>query len=229
MGLNLGASLSNLSSAQKVLLVGLPSLAIIAASVVFLVLPAVEEANKLSAEIRGQEAEIRTAQQRTAGLPALIAENERLRKNLSDLELQLPEEREVSGLLKQVSELGIRSGLQVVSWKPKEKVVHSSREVYAIPVEVEMRGVYHRFGQFFSNITTLNRIVNIENISVKMVASKQQKGVPPLTVSFTATTYSMIPEDEKKALAAQEKAKDKGKGAGKEKQAEKDKAKGRKP
>jgi type IV pilus assembly protein PilO len=226
MGLNLGTSLSNLSRGQKALLVALPSLLIIAAAVFFFILPSIEATNRLSAEIRKQQDEIRIAQQRSAGLPALMAENERLRRTLSDLELQLPEEREVSGLLKQVSELGIRSGLQVVAWKPKEKVVHPSREVYAIPVDVEMRGNYHRFGHFFSNVTSLNRIVNIENIGAKMVDAKQQKGMPFLTVGFTAITYSSIPEQEKKELAAKEKGKDKGKETGKE--TDKSKAKDKK-
>jgi type IV pilus assembly protein PilO len=226
MGINLGSSLSNLSTGQKALIVALPSLLIIAAAVFFFILPSIESTNRLSAEIKRQQEEIKIAQQKSAGLPALMAENERLRRNLSDLEIQLPEEREVSGLLKQVSELGVRSGLQVVAWKPKEKAVHPSREVYAIPVEVDMRGNYHRFGQFFSNITSLNRIVNIENIAVKMVDAKQQKGTPSLAVGFTAVTYSSIPEEEKKELAAKEKAKDKSKEPGKE--TDKSKAKDKK-
>ncbi len=92
-------------------------------------------------------------------------------------------------------------------WKPKDKVVHSSKEIYEIPVDVEMRGDYHRFGQFFSNITGLNRIVNIANISIK--GQKVQRGLEILQVNFNAMTYSMIPETELKELGQKEKKKKK--------------------
>jgi hypothetical protein len=59
-----------------------------------------------------------------------------------------------------------------------------------------------------------------------MVDAKQQKGTPSLAVGFTAVTYSSIPEEEKKELAAKEKAKDKSKEPGKE--TDKSKAKDKK-
>lgn len=209
MAISLG--LENLSPAKKLVLYLLPPLIIIGLAVFLSVIPALDKIKKLSAEVNKQQAEIQDAQRKTAGLPALMAENERLKRRLTELETQLPEEREVSGLLRQVSEIGIKSGLQVVSWKPKQKNVHGSKEVYEVPVEVEMRGHYHQFGQFFSTITGLNRIVNIGNINVKTPATRQTKGPASLIVSFTATTYSVIPEDEKKAMAAKEKEKEKGK------------------
>lgn len=204
MGFN--ETMENAAPFKRVIVYLLPVLIIGAVAVYFLVLPMIETNKKLASEIEKQKAEIKIAQQRTAGLPALIAENERLKNKLQDLQLQLPEEREVSGLLKQVEDLGVKSGLQVVSWRPKGKSLHPSKEVYEIPVDVEMRGNYHRFGQFFTNVTRLNRIVNISNISMKM--ADQRRVV--LNVTFSAMTYSLIPESERKAL---EKEKDKDKKA----------------
>jgi type IV pilus assembly protein PilO len=102
--------------------------------------------------------------------------------------------------LRQVSQLAFKSGLDTILWRPSGKTVHPSNEVYEIPVSVEMRGTYHRFGQFFSNITKLERIVNLDKISVKGTGKVSRKGASTLTVSFTAVTYSTIPEAEKKAL-----------------------------
>jgi type IV pilus assembly protein PilO len=209
MALKLGFDIETLSPTKRKLLLVLSPLIIIVLFAVLFIMPAFEERGRLSAEVEKQNNEIKTAEKSAAKLLTLIAENERLRGKLFDLQMQLPEEREVSGLLKQVSELGIKSGLQIVSWKPKEKIVHPSKEVYEIPVEVEMRGNYHRFGQFFSNITKLSRIVNISNINIKTGEQKQKTAT--LNVSFTAMTYSFIPEKERKEIekAAKEKEKKK--------------------
>lgn len=201
MALKLGFDVETLPPSKKKLLLVLPPLIIIVLFVVLLIMPAFEERKRLSEEVEKQNNEIQTAQKNAAKLSTLIAENERLKSKLFELQMQLPEEREVSGLLRQVSEIGIKSGLQIVSWKPKDKAVHPSKEVYEIPVEVEMRGNYHRFGQFFSNITKLSRIVNISNINIKTTEQKQQKGAGSiLNVSFNAITYSLIPEKERKEL-----------------------------
>ncbi|GER92963.1 hypothetical protein A45J_0694 [hot springs metagenome] len=207
MAFKLGFDIETMSPNKRKVLLVLPSLVIIILFGVLLIMPAFEERTKLIAEIDKQKSEIQVAQKNAAKLSTLIAENERLNGRLFELQMQIPEEREVSGLLKQVSELGIKSGLQIVSWKPKDKAVHSSKEVYEIPVEVEMRGNYHRLGQFFSNITKLSRVVNISNISIKTGDQKQKTAT--LNVSFTLMTYSFIPEKERKALEAASKEKKK--------------------
>lgn len=192
--------IETLSPLKRNLLLLVPPVLILAVAFFLLIQPATEEIVVLTAEVDKQNAEIRVAEQKAAKLSELMAENERLKKSLAELQLQLPVEREVSSLLKQVSELGIASGLQVVVWKPREKTVHPSQEVYEIPVEVEMRGQYHRLGQFFSTITGLDRIVNASNINMKQTGQKVSKGGAELNVTFTAMTYSVIPENERQAL-----------------------------
>ncbi|MBT9139293.1 MAG: hypothetical protein DDT31_01877 [Syntrophomonadaceae bacterium] len=209
MALKLGFDIENISPSKKKLLLVLPALLTTVLFAVFFIMPAVEELDKLSLEVDKQNKEIQTAQKNAEKLPVLMAENERLKSKLFELQLQLPEEREVSGLLRQGSELGIKSGLQIVLWKPKDKTIHPSNEVYEIPVEVEMRGNYHRFGQFFSNITKLGRVVNGSNINGKTTEQKQKGAM--LNAGFTAMTYSFIPEKERLELekAAKEKEKKK--------------------
>lgn len=193
LNLKLGALTPN----KRNLLLLTPPLVIFGLFIYFLIMPAFDEVKALNEEINNQKNEIVKVQNDLKKLPALKEENKRLERKLSELELKLPEEREVSGLLKQVSELGIKSGLQVVSWRPGNKNIHPSNEVYQIPVSVVMRGTYHKFGHFFSNITMLSRIVNIFNINMR-------PGSHGLDVSFTAMTYSKISEQEKKELQKKE-------------------------
>lgn len=200
-------NLENLSPSKKNLLLVLPPILIIVLSVSLLILPLLDERSKISNDVVKQRQELQLSQQQAARLPVLIAENEAKKKELAELETQLPEEKEVSGLLKQVSELGINSGLDVMLWRPAAKTVHESKEVYEIPVSVEMRGTYHKLGQFFSNVTKLQRIVNLNNITIKNAGKSPAKGVPALAITFTATTYSPLSEEEKKALQKAEKGK----------------------
>jgi type IV pilus assembly protein PilO len=197
----MGSKLEALPPLKQNLLLVIPPILIIAVIVYFVVLPGLDEKKALEEDIGKQMVEIGVLQKNSSALPALRAENKRLRDKLVELQKQLPEEREVSGLLKQVSELGVKSGLQVVSWRPGVRSVHASNEVYEIPVNVEMRGSYHQFGQFFSNITALSRIVNISNITMRPGDPKIfPHGMTGLNVSFAAITYSLIPEKEKKEL-----------------------------
>jgi type IV pilus assembly protein PilO len=197
----ISSKLEALPPPKKKMLLVIPPVLIIALTVYFLVLPAFEERKTLTEEVGKQTEQIGVLHKNSSRLPVIQAENKRLSEKLRVLQMQLPEEWEVSGLLKQVSNLGVMSGLQVVSWLPGVKSVHPSNEVYEIPVNVEMRGTYHMFGQFFANITAINRIVNISNIAMRVGDPKMfAHGVTGLNVSFTAVTYSLIPEKEKEEL-----------------------------
>ncbi len=189
--------IEDLSPTKKKLLLMLVLIAIAVLFVVYFVQPYLGKIEQLSAEIEKQVGDIKVAERETARLPELIAENQVLMVKLLELQLQLPAEKEVSELLRQVSKLGTKRGLQILLWRPGGTTIHVSNEVYEIPVEVEMRGSYHRFGQFFSNVTKLDRIVNVSNINMEAVRLQERKKI---NISFTATTYSPIPEAKRKEL-----------------------------
>jgi len=172
----------------------LPALVIAIAVTFMLILPKNKEIKALESKIQAQENEIAKSQAKAEKLTELIAENQRLRNRLNELKEQLPEEKEVSDLLKQVSDLGIASGLRILLWKPEQRVTHLSGIVYEIPVKVELSGSYHNLGYFFSSLTRLNRIVNISDI--KLGDPKPAKDSTVLKVTFAATTFSAIPEEE---------------------------------
>lgn len=201
MALKLKIDIKTLPPAARIVLTILPSVIITAIVVIFIILPRDKEIRRLNAEITKQENEIAKDQAKAAKLDILKKENERLRMRLDELKLQLPEEREVSGLLKQVSDLGIKSGLKIILWKPEQKKDHPSGIIYEIPVNVELSGSYHNLGVFFSSLTKLNRIVNIGDI--KLTDPKPQKNEAILKITFKATTFSSIPEKEIEAKATE--------------------------
>jgi len=172
----------------------LPSI-IIALLVLFLMInPKLKQIKVLESQIDKQNNEIAASQAKAAKLEVLKLENERLVKRFNELKEQLPEEKEISSLLKQVSDMGTSAGLEIQSWKPAPKTTHPSGIVYEIPVSVDVIGTYHNLGYFLSSITKLNRIVNINNM--KLGAPMKEKNETILQVSFRASTFSAVPEVE---------------------------------
>lgn len=194
MAKKINIDLKKLPPYAKIIISIVPALIISVVVVVLLILPKNKEIKALEIKISVQDNEIAKSQSKAEKLPQITAENERLGKRLGQLKEQLPEEKEVSGLLKQVSDLAIRSGLQVLLWRPEQKKLHSSGIVYEIPVKVELSGGYHSLGYFFSSLTRFNRIVNISDI--RLGESKPDKEGVKLKISFTATTFSAVPEEE---------------------------------
>jgi len=178
----------------KVIIALLPSIIIVALMLFLVINPKMKQIKVLEAKIDKQNNEIAASQAKAAKLERLKLENDRLVARINELKEQLPEEKEISSLLKQVSDMGISAGLEIKSWKPSPKVTHPSGIVYEIPVSVSVEGTYHNLGYFLSSLTRLNRIVNIKDM--KLGSPKRERNESMLQVSFKASTFSAIPDSE---------------------------------
>ncbi len=192
MALKMDINFKALPPYARVIIAVVPAILIVTVVLFVLIFPKNNEIKQLEGKIAKQENEIAKNQAKAARLDELLRENERLKQRLIELQQQLPEEKEVSNLLKQVSDLCIQSGMKIILWRPQTRKTHPSGIVYEIPVNVELTGGYHSLGYFFSSLTKLERIVNISNI--KLANPEAQKGYALLKISFTATTFSSVPE-----------------------------------
>jgi len=186
--------IKTLPKPAKTAIIILPALIITLVVIFAVIAPKNKEIKDFENRISAQENEIAKGIAKAEKLSDLILENRRLRKRLEALKAQLPEEKEVSGLLKQVSDRAIQSGLRILLWKPEQKRTHVSGVVFEIPVKVQISGNYHALGYFYSRLTGLSRVVNISEI--KLGNPKPGHNVAILKASFTATTFSAIPEGE---------------------------------
>ncbi len=207
MAPKLKLDIGSMPAGTKILVSFVPAVILSLIVVVFFILPKNKEIKVLNGQITKQENEIAIDQVKASKLATLKVENEKLKKRLEELKLQLPEEKEVTGLLKQVSDMGIKAGLKIVSWKPEAKKDHTSGIIYEIPVSVELAGSYHSLGIFFSGLTKLNRIVNISDI--KISDAKAERNTAILKIVFKATTFSALSEKEIEEKAAGAKGKKK--------------------
>jgi type IV pilus assembly protein PilO len=187
-------NLKSLPIYAKVIVAALPAVIILIVGFMVFLSPKQKEIKTLDAKIDEQNNKIATGQAKGAKLEILIKENEALMKRLDELKEQLPEEKEISSLLKQVSDLSTAAGLEIKSWKPGQKKNHPSGIVAEIPVSVSVIGTYHDFANFLSSLTRLHRIVNVDNIQMGSAKMQQEKAV--LQINFTASTFSALSETE---------------------------------
>ena len=144
------------------------------------------------------DSEIQTLTIKVKHLDELIAASKQLEIELAKKKERLPPEGEAVMLLKQVSDLGIRLGLDIKLWKPSAKSEDPSKLFVKMPVNVEVSGGYHTAALFFDRINALPRIVTVSGL--KMGAPKIEKGRFVTQTVFDLVAYA-APEEVKLAAA----------------------------
>lgn len=188
-------AIENMPRSRKIALIVLGGIIIIGGYFYFIFFPLRGEITVLKNTISNLNREITINEIKLRKLDRLKVENRALQRKLEILQAQLPEEEEVSGLLKQISDLSLESGLEILLWKPGERIRNPSGMYMEIPVDVEVSGGYHALATFFDKISKLPRIVNISNL---MMDGAKVVGERVLIRSrFTATTFAITREGEK--------------------------------
>lgn len=115
-----------------------------------------------------------------ANLAALRKQMEDVEGKFEELKKQLPTEKEVPGLLDDITNLGTDSGLDIGSIN---LAAESKKEFYIeLPININVAGSYHQLGQFVSGIAGLSRIVTLHDYSISPSGSK-------VTMQISAKTY----------------------------------------
>tara|TARA_B110000467_G_C18277199_1_gene456209 strand:+ start:693 stop:1301 length:609 start_codon:yes stop_codon:yes gene_type:complete len=95
----------------------------------------------------------------------------------------LPNSHETPGLLDDITFVGTTSGLDFIKleWQPE-----ISKEIYIeLPIDIEVIGSYHSFGQFVSKIAGLPRIVTLHDFNIIIAQSDDET----LNLKLQAKTY----------------------------------------
>ncbi len=120
---------------------------------------------------------------KAANLEALRKQMVEMEESFGALVSQLPSDTEVPGLLEDVTNKGVESGLEIKSIKLQPEQI---KEFYVeLPISVEVTGSYHDFGTFVSGIAGLPRIVTLHDFKI----SSDPKTPGVLSMSISAKTY----------------------------------------
>ncbi|MBN1163499.1 MAG: type 4a pilus biogenesis protein PilO [Candidatus Krumholzibacteriota bacterium] len=119
----------------------------------------------LSSEYEKMSAELEKARRTVGNLAKLEKEYHRLHEKWVAAQGLLPQEKEVSQLLRKVTRAGSQAGVDFTLFEPKPPV---RREfVTENPVRVMVRGEYHEIGVFLSKVANLDRIINVSNLRIR--------------------------------------------------------------
>jgi len=118
---------------------------------------------------------------KAANLDALREQMADMQETFGALVSQLPSDTEVPGLLEDMTNLGVDSGLEIesITLQPER-----SQEFYIeLPIKIIVTGGYHELGTFVSGIAGLPRIVTLHDFHIRRSSSGQ------LTMAIDARTY----------------------------------------
>jgi type IV pilus assembly protein PilO len=152
----------------------------------FLYQPRAEEIARLDEQIAQTRQTLEKHQRIAATYDEFRAKVAQVEASLRELLTQLPKRREIPDLIRQISDLGVRTGLQISLLRPQPE---QPKEFYAeIPIAVTVVGPYHAVGQFFDALGQLSRIVSVSNVQMAMNAKT-------LETQCLATTFRFLEED----------------------------------
>ncbi len=190
MALDLEA-FKNIPYYQKIVIAALLLMILVGGFIYFIYIPKNNQIETYKSQIASLSQEIKVNEAKVQRLDALKQEHALLQQQLAQQMEQLPPEAEVPALLKQVSELGIRIGLDFKLWKPSGQKPNTSGLYTEIPVDVEVAGGYHSVAMFFDRISKLRRIVNV--VDIKMGSAKIDRNRVVIQTTFKAIAFALLP------------------------------------
>lgn len=171
----------------KVLMIGVACLAILFAGYYLHHKDQLEDLKRVQAK----ELELRTTfenkAEKASNLELYKVQLEEMRRTFGTLLRQLPSKTEIPALIVDISQTGLANGLEIELFKPQGE---SKKEFYAEKaIALRVKGDYHQFGAFASDIAALPRIVTLHNISLTPSDNK-------MTMTAEVKTYRYLDEDE---------------------------------
>ena len=154
-------------------------------------MPRLERAEQEEQELR---ISFEQKQKKAANFDAYKEQLAEIERSFGTMLRQLPGKTEIPNLLVDISQTGLAAGLQEELFQPVAEV---RKDFYAEkPIKIRLRGSYHEFGKFASDIAALPRIVTLHDIEIKSGSSGRESSSGELILNVTAKTYRYLDEDD---------------------------------
>jgi type IV pilus assembly protein PilO len=151
-------------------------------------------------------AELSTARKNEFSYQQDLAELSDRQQRQRELVKILPTETEYPAFLSAVQNVANVAGIGLTAWSPLPEVPD---QFYSrVPMRVELRGRYHQIAKFFHGVGQLDRVINMENITLtdpKLEGEDVVVKVDALATAFRAKAEgeSAAPTDKRGAKAGQ--------------------------
>ena len=149
----------------KVVCYSLVLIAILAAGTHFYVTEKQEKLKRVVAKESGLKKQYENKARQVANLDALRKQMNDVEERFQQLLKQLPTDKEVPGLLDDITNVGMDAGLDIGSIVLAKEI---GKEFYReLPIKISVSGSYHQLGNFVSGVAGLSRIVTMHNYTIK--------------------------------------------------------------
>jgi type IV pilus assembly protein PilO len=165
-------SILKLPKSKKIILLAVILLALTGAYYYFLYTPEKQHLDALEVKYNTLAKQLQESKDIHRDLEKFEAEVNKLNAELAVVRTQLPDEKEIPEILKNISTLGKESHLEFILFRPKPE---EPQEFYAkVPIDLAANGHYHDLGVFFDKVSKLPRIINV--VDFNMTRAKDAKG-----------------------------------------------------
>jgi type IV pilus assembly protein PilO len=185
-----GSVLSKLPPLAKV---GVGALFVVLIGVAYFVVFYGDLASSITAEksreskLRGDLAEARKAEFSYQQDLAELSERQQRQRELVKI---LPTETEYPAFLSSVQNVANVAGIALTAWSPMPE---QPEQFYSrVPMKLQLTGRYHQIAKFFNGVGQLDRVINMENISLTDPKSDGEDIV--VKVDALATAFRAKPE-----------------------------------
>jgi type IV pilus assembly protein PilO len=179
--------------AFRALFVGLFFVVAVGAAFYFLVyesrMPRLEQAQREEIELKSS---FEQKQKKAANFDAYRIQLDEIETSFGTMLRQLPGQTEIPNLLVDISQTGLAAGLQEELFQPDSEI---QKDFYAEkPIKIRLKGSYHEFGKFVSDIAALPRIVTLHDIEI--IQQNKETSADALILNVTAKTYRYMENEE---------------------------------
>ena len=145
----------------------------------------IDKLRSVEAKEPGLRSTFETKAKRAANLEEYKVQLAEMEKVFGELLRQLPSQTEIPGLIVDISQTALASGLEINLFKPKPE---EPKGFYAEkPIQITIKGSYHQMGNFVTGVSALPRIVTLHEVNLKPDG-------PLLSMSLVAKTYRYLDE-----------------------------------
>jgi type IV pilus assembly protein PilO len=191
-------SILKLPRSKKIILLVVILLALTGVYYYFLYTPEKQELDALEAKYNTLAKQLQESKDIHRDLEKFEAEVTKLNEELAVVRTQLPDEKEIPEILKNISSLGKESNLEFILFRPKPE---EPQQFYAkVPIDLTVIGHYHDLGIFFDKVSKLPRIINVVDFNMTRAKDTRAKDDSTIRASCLLNTYRFLekkPEEKK--------------------------------
>ncbi|HEY3296264.1 MAG TPA: type 4a pilus biogenesis protein PilO [bacterium] len=153
----------------------------------FMFVPRREKAKTLTADIKKENELLTKGKRVAANFQSVQDDYARLMQSWEIAHELLPTQKEMEGLLKNITLEGQERNVNFLLFRPLDPI--EKPYYWENPIQIKTLSTYHDLGDFLSAVASLDRIVNINDLKLTAYKPNRGRSAQTVTAEFTASIY----------------------------------------